>query len=461
MKLAKKLAVLAIAATVIFAGCENSFSGSNLSTGALDAYNDGSVIHPPLTTPSSIDLTNGDITAALAAAADQIITINFNTADGIDESTIANAVTISKLASGASTTAAYVATPLTKTLVSFRNGVATFKLDLTGVTEGVEVFVNSTILTGRNGARKLNLDEDSVQGEAGDDDLYRYFTTGAGYPATGDQRVPRRALVAGMSAMTLNTITGAGSISITLGNTDLTDDFTSILQANSAIQLYNESSDSWADITSTITKATLDYTYAFTGVAEGKTYRVMIKDVQAFKTSTAYRGFVIKATYDGNERTAVFGMTTAPFAATIQYVGSPFTAYTKNCDASDKNVYIDMPFSILANSIVGDKGLDSATVTKDNLKLYDQTDKVFLNISSIELIYASASQTSGVKDRVRIYLDPSIKCINTHPVDLWIGPGLKSLGDTTPGTVARKFGNVSNITEKPYGFFKVTSAFTL
>jgi hypothetical protein len=435
-----------------------------VDTAVLAAYNNGSM-RDSMTTPDP-DFTG------LAAAVDQYFTVEFSPADDIDEASITQAVQIRKLAAGATATDAFAATAITSTLVSFRDSIATFKMDLTGVTSTLELFIDSTKLTGRNGAMKMNSDGDEVAGETGDDDLY-FYSTAAPFnadPATGLRRNPLRNISSGANFTVMNTTTGVGTFEFTCGFAALNEDYTSILTGNIVIQKYNDVTKSWDPVVSTLSKAGTTYTLTFSAVTAGITYRAFSNNVQAVKTTATYGGYIVKASYDASIRTFVNSIYTPPYPATQQITANPFDATVAadlHADATGKNRYIEFTYDVATGSTIGNLGLDLTTLLPANIKLYDDDSNTFIAISSIQAVYQDPEQKTGTKDMIRVYLDPNFGQQmtwnqSTYEFDfsdtytdiyLLVGPGLKSLGDSAPGTVvARYFGDVTETSNVPLGF---------
>jgi len=98
--------------------------------------------------------------------------------------------------------------------------------------------------------------------------------------------------------------------------------------------------------------------------------------------------------------------------------------------------------------------MDTSSFTADNVKIYDTVLKVWVPFTSATFRYPegtpAASQT-GPKTEVVLVLDPAFKS-NGNAFDLYVGPGLKTLGDATPGTAARRFGDFTAIDKQPRGF---------
>lgn len=466
MKILNKLAVLAIASAIILVGCQNNFSGTTLDTSSLaEAYSGNRTINKFSVAAS----------AALVKDTNQVVSLTF-TNGTVDKDSIKTAVTIYNLTAGSDNNSVHGhGTAIPYTVSAVDSNVAYLTMSLAGASDVIEVFVDSTKLTARNGATKMDLDGDNAQGEANDDDYYKEFPV-AGGSLTGVARDPR------LPASTLFTFTGFSMVGTpnpatlatydtyrvtynyaTADSTDYKDLFGSCL----VIEKYVASSNSWVAITTTnsYSTATGVFTASFAALTDGEVVRAKIVNVQNLKTSKEVAGFVQRYTMNNLDVTA--DVVTGPFAArdsatTLSTVNQSdlLTGNIKvNADSSNLNVNLVIDFSS-ETGITGNQGITGSTATTDNIKLYDTTAKAFIPVT----VSARAKPDSGntVVNQIVLTLDPSYMKVN-HSHTLYLGPGLKTAGDATPGVNACKFGDPTNInvTSSICGFydFALTTTF--
>lgn len=449
MKILKNLAVLAVASALILAGCQNNFTGTTLDTSSLTAANRSAMTWT--SAPSTV--------STVANATNQIITINFQ--DAVDTSSIESAVTIRTLSDASDAKTPYTqGSTISYTLGAVNGNSVDLVADFSSVTTDLlEVFIDSTKLTARNGSAKLNLDGDQVTGETGDDDVYLYpSVTGTGVTAltTGTKRSPRLGFPITItfntpSTTTDNTLTATYAYAV-LGDTT---DYLSLLSGNISVEKFNTSSNAWETVASTTTPTysttTGVYTFTFAAAAAGTVYRYKI-DASKFVTTNQLAGYVQHLRFSGIAGTlymdgtpTIYGANT-PVADPLNVPGTIFTGHTIIKDASGKNAYIELTYSVTTGSLIGDQGFNTSTFTASNVKLYDTSKNVFLTISSISFVPVATDVTPN---KVRIYLDPAFKPANN--IDVYMGTGVLTLGDKTPGTKAGYMGDPSNIQDLPYG----------
>ncbi len=525
MKILKNLAVLAIAAAVVLTGCENTFSGTSVNKSVLAEYNRST---------SAAGITDPIINGPFTNAVNQVISFTFGAADDVDMETVANAVTIRNVSGTVATTVYTQGAEIIPSAVEIRNNVAYFTVSLVGASNPIEIFVDPTVLTARDGTMKLNrdgveedtngngvldlgedvdgdghrdvaepdADTDGVldfgedvdgdgnrdvaepdvnsngsldsedtnvngilngapdQGEAGDDDLYFYPTVTGGTAATGEERNP----LLGMAMTADPTFNLSTTVSSTLtftygrqaGNLD-TFDYTSILNGCVVIEKYAPATHSWTAVSAAGTYVTTTgvYTATFAAGAAGDVYRARGVNLQNFKTQTAFSGYIQRSAMDATT-TQIFE--TGSIADPKEISASPFLAVggvDAIFDSNKLNGYIQLN---LNTAITGDQGLDTSTFTSANVKLYDTTDKVFVPFSTVTFRYQDpVATTSGAKDQVTLLLDPSFKAV-AHTFVIYLGPGLKALGDVDGTPAAGVFGDITQISSQPYGFRSVTGS---
>ena len=436
MKILKNLAVLAAASAFILAGCQNNFTGTTLDTSALTAQNRSVNIWTSLgLTPVSGTLTN---------AKDQLITIDFGIEE-IDAATIKSGVIIYNLTSATVPAVYGQGTAISYTVKAVSGQTATLLADLSSASGTIEVFFDSTKLTARNGSTKLNRDNDLTAGEAGDDDQYQYMTVTGGTAVTGSQRSAHvmtvtPAWTTPLSTTAINTVTVTYNLEAALIDTA---DYSSTFKDYYTVEQYSTSSKAWSAVALTyVSKAAGVYTYSFPAATAGITYRLKSSNLQNLKSTTAIFGFTQRASTQDNYTTKIVNSTTAPDTTELALQTGVFTSGNA-VDANGSNKIITLKYFVTSGTTVGDKGIDESTFTADNVKIYNTNDKVFMKISSIVFMPTDTSDTSKT---IAILLDPAYtKTGNTY--DVYVGTGLKSLGDADGTPAAGHFGANSAITE--------------
>ncbi len=472
MNIMKKLAVLAIAAAVVLTGCSNSFSGSGTDAGVLAAANQANNWGTAgLNAP-----TIGGTLSAVTTPTTQIITLDFsaNPGDMIDYSTIPAAVTIHNLASAATATSVVTqGAVIPFTVKEVRGDIAYLLVNLTGASATIEVTINSTLLTGKNGSLKLDEDNDGTQGEANDDDIYEYLgvTGGTAIATFGVQRDPRYGF--NISAPTFSVVAPAttrNTLSCTYdrmtpngAGPDLAD-YKTLFDAHIVIQKYVPATNTWTTVTpisSTYVTTTGVWTVTFTALAVNETVRANGVDLQAIQSTAAFYGFIQRMVMD-NRVTVMYGAPVTQADPTELGAGASDTAFAVSTQFSANGTSGSIIIN-LALGTIGNKGMVESTFTAANVKIYDTAKNVFVPFVSATFGYGAGvipAATTDPKTQIVVALDPTYKATG-DAFEIWVGPGLTTLGDTVPGIVPLHFGDAANIsTFLPYGFRALDSDFS-
>jgi len=465
MKVLKELAIMAVVTAILFAGCANSFSGTDSDTGVLSRANSAD-------NTSIGTLTAPGVGGTLTQAVDQIITLTFTAANVVDSDTITKAVVIRNLTEAASATAVRTrGSTISYTLKEIRGNIAYLQLDLTGASATLEVFIDPTKLTGKKGTLKLDRDGDNVQGEAGDDDFYSYPTVTGGTAITtlGLPRDPRAGMgdltgafsVAGV-ATTLNTFI---SNYTRQGGTDNAD-YKAIFDASMVIEKYVPSTNKWVTVTSstsTYDNTTGVYTVTFTALNAGENVRARYIDIQKLKTTAEFQGYIQRAVMDSQVTTSYGAFDSEADPLEINQANTNTVFSNANVNTVFTNglkglIVIDL--DVTTGSIIGDLGMDESSFTAANVKIYDTSAGVFVPFESVAFGYGAGvipAATTDPKDQIVITLDPEY-AYSANGFDIYVGPGLKTLGDADLTPAARHFGDTTNIdTSELYGFRKAAT----
>jgi hypothetical protein len=470
MKILKNLAVLAIASTVLLAGCQNNFTGTTLDTTTLTNANSAS-----RTNVAGIPAPT--LTGPLVNTKDQTLQVSFGAGKAIDSATILGGISIYNLTEGVTAGTPYVRkTPITPTLQYVSNGVAFLSLDCTGATGLLEVFIDSTKLTAKNGALKLDLDGDNTPGEAGDDDYYGYIAVGTyGTNTAPDtitnsanyQRRPRAGmtLTGGfLNVAAANGVYDTFRLTYTLIAGD-TSDYKSMFDSSVVLEKFAPSTNTWATVSPTATvysTTTGDWTATIPAASEGDVYRARLTNISSLKTAKEFYGFTQRRSMDSRysqEELVAPTKTSVTTAKELAVSGldSQDLAFAVSTafDASGLNGTIVIDLNL---AVTGDKGLDLTTLSTSTLKIYDTVDNTVLNYVSYTTACTDPAYPA-VPTRIILKLDPTLKS-KGHAFNILTSAGLKTLGDAD-GTPAagRYFGDSSSI-DVPTDFigFSILSA---
>ena len=406
-----------------------------------------------------------------------LITLSFTLP--VDSNSVASGITVSSLSSSTALDVPYAATALTPTYTVVGKKVY-IALNLEGK-DSIEVFINAANLLASNG-QKLDRDEDYIQGETNDDDIYKYKTIAAGdLPVTGCERNPHVVIVpfdAGFSAAGTG---GTDTFTVTIGNIT-TEDLKTLLDTNIQIQTY--AAKAWTTVTkasSAYDTTTHVYTCTFASQADGVPIRAYIADRQAIVTSNPIKGFVRKATLDGRLKgySIVTSTTDAPGSTRMLTEDQVFTVphYTATrtsntpVEGTDQFMLKDFTLSFNSSAFIARvygaadldleyNGIDRTTFTNDNVKiaLYVDSKEYFLPFSSVFFVN---------KDTARIILNSAVYLpSNYFPsnyssalLNVYVGPGLKTLAgvnDADAAVAAYSFGSAeSYLGQDTEGFYHV------
>jgi hypothetical protein len=453
---------------ILFASCEVSASPSTPDSALLLApYADGNT-NANLGVDDFFPSLESDL-SGLDVSTDPRVTaffLSLNPDLGVTAATLQNALVFSKLGN-TKETGADVDTS-TAPAVYAENGNITFtvrristglaRITLTNLAGENAVNSNPIELRIKAGALKgtggLGIDSNGnhIAGEDADD-IYRLITVTGGTSTDGNAvnaRKPFADISFTPSALSLSvsttTITGSAAWNASLNNEDA-DYLNSLAQKH--LKLQKLSNSAWTEVP--VTWKTTDATprvssFTISGTfAEWDVYRMAAVNPNELVTAKKYYGFVQKPGYNPSRTVVLYGPTVIAKANVISgSVSSPSVFF----DSMGKNGLIRLQFSG-----IGTGGLDSATVSAANFRLYAASS------SSGSLVYpvrgipiqsarlASDTEAGNAdKTTVFIFLDPaytegtfSTRFPTASYLQIWAGPGLKTAEDTP-----RIFGDGSN-----------------
>ncbi len=433
--------LIAFLVLLIVGACSQPFAPTNLdSTAAASAQtglNDQRV--------SGINLTP-TIVAALTTAADQYVTLTFTNAH-IDKSTL-SAIKFWTLKSTAASDGGrdHLAniTPSSPTVrYQGNNTVVIYKLDLSNaaqISNRIELTIDPTVLTANNGTVKLNRDGDDYVGEANEDEYVTELAVGGspGINAGGAARNPQATLAVAIGGWAL----GSTAITGTFAGSPTIDK--AVLDAAFTVQKFNRTTLAWDKVTpSSTTYAGGVYTFNLpAAIANGEVYRIIANEYAVVETNPT-NGYRRRLNFDNNA-TKNIDLGPTAFGADASYNTTATYAFTVTFDGRNRNGYIDVTVAG-----IGTEGLDPATITTDNVKIYDTADNKFVGIDSIE-VFASIPGTTK-NDKIRIHL-PASYTRQVHAYALFVGPNAKELGNTTATTDDKSLGDWTNVTIYPLLF---------
>lgn len=477
MKKIIKAAFFTMTAALFLAGCEHTFEGTSLDASALGQMNDSGRTN----TDANWNITYSIPAGNLEAGPNQIIEIAFD--DGtdniswIDWDTIPTAIIARNVGNAATANDPYVqGAAIPYTIQDIRDGVVYINANLSTANALIEIMVDGSALTAKNGSMKWDYDGDDIQGETGDDDRYVYVTVDP-YTAPDTTVTNPAAVTIGVQRnqfdfFTLTSggfsIQGAGTVfdrytmnyARAYGGLTDTADYLSIFNNALVLERFNTANGSWVAMTKTgaYDTATGIYTADFTGVAEGDRIRARLTNLSTLVTAASYFDFIQRYTYDARLFETVLSTVTVTDsgASIVSELASQDDAFDVSTifDTDSYNGSVVLDFDL---TVIGDLGMNLSTVTTDNIKLYVGTSSSNYyekGIESIILEYTSAS--TQFPTRAILKLDPSYQ-EQGDSFRVVVGPGLRTLGDATPGIEACRFGNSANTSTLPYGFSFLSS----
>lgn len=444
MKLIRICACLALATAILLPSCDN-FTGTATDQTFLNEYHEAK---------GSERIGVNSLTATLSNTTNQKVTITFMANSNVDIESLTEALTIRNLSDAADNATPYVqGSEIAYTVEQVSGDSVTLNMDLTNATGRLEFHIDAATLTGRNGTIQLDLDGDEIRGEAGDDDYYAYrVVTGPAAVNTGVGRNPRSGMnitAGGFSRTGAATDTYTLTYNRTYGAATDTADYKALFDTSLRIERYNPADHSWGNVgyTSSYATGTGVFTATFTGAAEGAVYRARLIDRANLQTNAAFFGYRQRYEMNGKEVTyseTITGPTATEISGTPQQLSwadqDDAFGVSVIADAGGRNVAIKITLDL---TIVGDQGMNKATILPANLHIVREASASFVEMPwTVEsLSYQSTlTGTNPVDNVIVIKLNPSYR-LEGSDFQLIVGPGLRTLGDATPGVGARYFGD--------------------
>ena len=468
-------AILILSATLLmFASCalESDYSGTQLSDDVITEHQVNNF---------SADLNSGNqngisvqsFTGAVGNTATETIdivfedTANFGAAICSIDATSIGAVTFYNLvgtdmADGAPLRGTALVPALTEVDFDGLDTTVTFTFDftnLTTVSQRIEFFIDPTVLTANNGNLLLNLDGDTVSGEAAEDDYVDYVTVAAGTAvATASTRSPRSGMILGYSAggnVGDTTITFAANYTGygTMTAAPLSKAIIDAAYLN--LEEWNPITLSWgafaATSTYTDTAGVVSYVITHRTLVDGDIVRMVSNDPYNYATTTTVEGYIQRDYWDASQTVDINLVYNDLGTGRVDFN----TGYTIPTISREETLEINAvdEFQLVYTldfSGIGAEGLQLASITNDNLKLWDNTDNVYIPWTSVVL-----EDVVGITQEVVLTMDPGYMDQN-HDLVIHIGPGLIDLGATTAttddlymGDYTNTFGFANNF---PHGF---------
>jgi len=329
MKTIKKIALGLCAIAILLVGCKHEFSGTDLNTASLkEQYASGRSDNKGIT-----DLT---VTGTLRNKENQVV--EFESTDRVDWDSLKDALTIYQLSNAADATKPYVRSrSIPFTIQDVRGDKAYLLFDLPEtVSNRIEFYVDATKLTGSNGVTKLNLDDDRIQGEAGDDDFVKFLSV-TNVSASGDkvkeltkgvERKPRQNLLSTFDTIAFSALGFAENDArfdtftiqrtYSTGDPEANDktDYKKIFDSVLIIEKFDFSTGKWTTVPKTVStfnrvlllgNITEEvYEYKFAKQPEGTVLRARTEKLQEIKTEEPIAGFIMKASFDADDTHRIF-----------------------------------------------------------------------------------------------------------------------------------------------------------
>ena len=441
--------------TALLAACAPGLSTLIDNALGADAI-DGA--HQPTT--AGLTLAYSSQTSNLRNTNSQRIVLNFN--QTIDQSTVATGIIFSTLNDSPSNdgTSLYVATTLVPTKIEVLGKSVIATLDLTSSKNMIEIKFDSQILTGANGAARLDTNGNTIRGEV-EDTRYIYPTVSAITGGTilslntGATRNPQ----ATATVTATNLFSNSAYITQTLfqASTPNTITFTasdtgagvnpsgfSTANLTAATKAYKNADGAWVETPFTLTynPTTREASVSITTPAIGATYKIVVNKYEIAE-STALLGFIHRASWDklntGGSRDLVQ-------IYTITNTGSAgATAPTVSSGGSAGALYVDITTTY---------PMDLATVNAKSLKVFlsgptlsdgNTGSAGFYPYTLVPMETSSSVSLSSdaVCNHFRLYLSSTVKSL-TGTKTLYLAPTVLSTTDgTTPAQDRRSFGSIS------------------
>ena len=421
----RKYLVGIAAAIIAIALCGCPFP-SLTSTQVSDANKTASQTDTNAVTSASGDFFYNGYTGTLTAATKQVLTLNFSFP--VDSSSV-SAIKIYTLKATADTDGAYARNADiagTPTILGAGKDLQ-YSLDLSGtsVSNLLEIYIDGSALTGAGGTLKLNTDNDRTAGEALEDDVIDYVVV-AGAPVTvpippvNYARVPQGSV----SIVPVALAVGSTSFVLQFAHADFTE---AALNACFGLQKFNATSKNWDDVsyTGSFSAATFQFTGTLpAAIANGETYRYIVNTPYNVQETASHNGYKHRLMYD--QSIALFpppGFTFS-FGTLATETTATVSSSTAHFDWSGSNGYVDIVFTGLSTA-----GIDSTTVTADNIKIWDDDAGNYVPWTS-----SSVFKTTVDNDTVRLVLDPAYQYQDDW-YSIYTFPGLKdgtlTFGDWT------------------------------
>lgn len=486
MKTIKKIALGLCAIAILLVGCKHEFSGTDLDTTSLkEQYASGR--------SDEKGITNLTVAGTLSNTNDQVVA--FGSTDKVDWDSLKDALSIYQLSNAEDDTK-----PIKRgdsipfTIQDVRGDKAYLLFDLPEtVSNRIEFYVDATKLTGLNGTTKLNLDNDRIQGEAGDDDFVKFLSV-TDVSASGDKvkelttgvpRNPRQNLLSTFDTIAFGALGFAENDArfdeFTIQRTYLETspikndktDYKKIFDSVLIIEKFDFSTGKWTTVPKTVStfnrvpphlgNITEVYVYKFAKQPEGTVLRARTEKLQEIKTEEPIAGFIMKASFDADETHKIFRTDVSEEEDTAK--GSKFITLNEITNAIAV-AGIDVVFDSQGynGSVVIDFNSDkkdgsgdyeknwiefTTALTKDNFKLFLDGKDAYIPWTEIK------QEVTGNPNTIRyvIKLDPKYKKQNNN-FQLVFAPTLEvrhgRAGDNTATTKSMQ--DNTRINETPYGW---------
>jgi hypothetical protein len=369
-------------------------TASQTNTNAVVSANGGFKLTSPINSPIPSRTT-------LAAATKQVLTLSFSYP--VDSSSM-GAIHIYTLKNTADTDGAYtrntdIAAGVTPAILS--NGTGSnlqYTLDLseTSISNLLEIYIDGSALTGAGGTLKLNTDGDATPGEALDDDVICYVNV-SGAPVTvaaaGNERNPQAGVIAGGGGFAV----GATELTVNMMDANFT---AALINACVGLQKFNATSKGWDNVSFTGTFSAPTYTMTLaTAMKASEIYRLILNNPYNLQETKSVNGYQHRASYDQKLNLEVVDANepVGPSPAATETLATVLSSYTQ----FDDNGYHGS-VTIIFNSSLSAAGIDSTTVTADNIKIWDMTAEKFVPWTT-----SSVYATSAANDTIQLVLDPA------------------------------------------------------
>lgn len=427
-----------------------------------------------------------------AASDGQTVTFDF-TNEEIDQESLSDAVTFRRLTDGTQSGGTFERKTILnpdQTEYQYAGGdtTVTYTFDLSAdntISDPIEIEADASALTAGDGLWQLDTDGDGVPGESPEDNLIGYVGDGdgsfAGNPnffgdvinenvdadGTANPRNPRATLTA-LGAGPAPTV-GDTSIDVAYMENDV-----DVSTLNNAVNLlkYNMSAGEWESVSYSGSLDTGADTFTLDGIPtieDGDVYKVNVDNPYDVQEESPTNGYRRRASYDQNSSSLLRVNPIEVLDGGSSVLAGGNSSYTSSgggpivdggsYDSNRREIFINFD-----ETVIGTEGLESGTVTKGALRLFDDTNGTYIPWHSVQVADEDAANdgvyfavSASAAGRLDVHDNDAMG--NDDNIEVHVGPSVKSLGDNADDSGDDLF--LGDLLNTGYGQFRVETALQL